>query len=241
MLNYDASSQSTQSSKQKLKLDINKQSELNQEISEKYNENEELSEKLEENENAYEIIKKEVDTLTTDFENIESEKVKALTEVVNIAKKKQDLEYKLNKREDELKLVKSQIAIAKKSFSERLIEIKKKFGSKLVEFGTSIYPNIAKRDKIVLNNSFVQSKGPIVSDEQFQSSILRISQLVSTKPDIKEEILTLRRLEQVENINDLINLHSRFVEQITELVTENRILKMQVIESDYSINQENLV
>ena len=220
---------------------FNNLSKVNEELNEKYSENEILIEKLEENESAYETLRKEVETLTTDFENIESEKTKALNEVANLTKKKQDIEYKLSKKEDEMKLMKTQINLAKKSFNEKLIEIKKKFGGKLVEFGSSIYPNIANKDKKTLNSSFMQSKGQGATEGQFQGSILRISQLVSTKPDTKEDLSILGNLEQVENINDLISLHSKYVEHITELTTENRILKMQVIESDTKLNQEALI
>ena len=63
---------------------------------------------------------------------------------------------------------------------------------------------------------------------------------MNTKQDIKPNISILGKIEDVENINDLIDLHSKYIDQITELITENRILKTQVIESDSKLNQEVL-
>ena len=92
-----------------------------------------------------------------------------------------NLEHNLKLKNSEIKMLKDHNAITKKTFEGKVTQLRKKFNSKLVEMSKNVYPNMIEKDDMLLKDSILTQSKP--NESNLAASALRISQLVSAKPD----------------------------------------------------------
>ena len=182
---------------------------------------------------------KQVGSLTSDFEALQTDKNKLQSEVSHLTKKNQDLTQKFIKKEDEIRLLRTQIANSKKAFAEKVLQLKKEFNDKLVDFGKDIYPSFVDKERMLFEDSVAQPKSQLKTDS-LAESILRMSHLNSSRVSVKPDLSCIKTLESVENIEDILSVQKKLIDQIIELSKENRILEMKVIYSDAKLKEETL-
>jgi len=199
-----------------------------------------LNEKVDEDESAYQTLVKEIEDLTNDFETIDSDRSKALSEVGILTRKNKDLEQKLLQKCEEIKILKSQHGNVKKVFDGKITQIKRQFNNKLVEYGKLIYPDMVDKQSVIFEDSFVHSKRSNRNESNMLESVLRMSHLANSKVGNQKNLSMLQNLENIENIDDVLAVHNKLVDQIVHLFQENRVLQMKVIRSDAQLNEDIL-
>jgi chromosome segregation protein len=238
LLNQNAELCSYKSISKKLELEIqilykSKQSKK-EECEEQAQEIVVLKDKLEENRQEYEALLKEVDDINLEFDQLQCDKNKTISKLEQCSKKKSDIEYKLMKKTEEVRILKDNNASLKKMFEEKVANLKMDYNKQIIEVSKGIYSNI--QDREIFKDPLLNHNAIKVSESYQQDASLKLSHLNHSVSSTKNDISFLKQVETSENITEVLEMFKKYEEKIKLLITENK--KLQLLVNKNNMNEK---
>jgi hypothetical protein len=145
----------------------------------------------------------------------------------------------LSRKIDEILILKKHNIDSKKEFASKVTQIKQEFNNKLLMYAKHTYQNATETPNILIESTMAMNKSQV--RDSLASSVLRMSHLTSSKPLVQNDaLLCLKNMQEIENIDDLISVHNRLIDQVIDLQKQNKLLSMQVVYSDTKLYEDTL-